>query len=110
MKNVNVNDYQAMSMRKFLINYAGLTEEMVFELMRRKATHKDIKKLGLTHIRCINYERLTEEDIRCGDVILVSDFHGSSRNPHVAPYIRPSLLREKEMNNKDKTRALKVTH
>lgn len=100
MKGINVDSYLAITMREFLENYANidgqLTSEVMDKLEESKATHYDLTLLGIPYIKRIPYEEVNQEDILMGNVILVSDFKGSKKRNRVAPYIRPSLLKERE--------------
>lgn len=100
----SVDSYQAISMKEFLEAYANLdntlTDEIINKLETSKATHHDLTLLGIPYIKRIPYEQVDQDDISMGNVILVNDFKGSNKRPRVAPYIRPSLVKQQEEENK----------
>lgn len=89
-----------ISMEEFLENYANidnnLTSDIIGKLKRAKATHRDLTLLGIPYIKRIPYEEVMEDQLLMGNIILVNDFKGSNKRPRVAPYIRPSLLKQQE--------------
>ncbi len=93
----------SISMLDFLTNYVGIDafidEEALVNLS--KATHKDIKELGIEYIKAIPFEAVTQEDILLGNILFVYDGKSTKRNKRIAPYIRPEILMlEKEENLK----------
>lgn len=104
MKGIDVDSYLAITMKEFLENYVNidniLTSEIIDKLAQSKATHYDLTQLGIPYIKRIPYEEVNPDDILMGNVILVNDFKGSNKRPRVAPYVRPSLLKEKEENKR----------
>lgn len=91
-------EINSIPMLEFLINYVGLSDIIDEETLRnlKKATHKDIKELRIPYVKAIPFECVTEEDLRNGNIIYVTDGKSTKRNRHLAPYIRPSILKEKE--------------
>lgn len=104
MKGIDADSYLALSMEEFLENYVNLdnilTEEVIMKLAKAKATHYDLTVLGIPYIKRIPFEEVTQDDILMGNVILVNDFKGNNKRPRVAPYIRPSILKEQEEDKK----------
>ncbi len=101
MKQFNVDSYIGISMEEFLINYVDLgdvlTSEVISKLSKAKATHYDLTLLGIPYIKRIPYEEVNQDDLLMGRVILVNDFKGNKKHPRLAPYIRPSILKEKSI-------------
>lgn len=104
MKGFDVDSYKAITMKEFLEYYANLdnnlTSEIIEKLEEAKATHYDITLLGIPYIKRIPYEEVNQDDLLMGNIILVNDFKGNSRKTRIAPYIRPSLLKEREETKK----------
>lgn len=84
-----------INMEDFLLNYANLDNEITIsqikELKQAKATHRDLTVLGIPYLKRIPFENLCDEDILCGRILLVNDF--SSSQFHIAPYLRPTLVK-----------------
>ncbi len=91
----------SLSMREFLENYVNLdnllSEEIINKLENNRATHIDLTDIGLPYFQRIPYEMVNYEDLLTGRVLLVNDFKGSLRHPRIAPYIRPQLIKDKEI-------------
>lgn len=100
MKQFNVDNYMGISMEEFLINYVNLddvlTEEVISKLSKAKATHYDLTLLGIPYLKRIPFEEVDHDDLLMGKVLLVNDFKGNNKHQRIAPYIRPSILKEKE--------------
>ncbi len=104
---VNVDNYRTLSMREFLLDYVLVKEHYeeedlkewenaVNKLEKNKATHLDLSELGIGYLVRIPYEAISEDDIRMGNVLLVEDFKSTPKHKRVAPYLRPSLVKERE--------------
>lgn len=87
-----------MDMKHFLIKYYEIDNEMLLELFC-KATHKQLKQIapfyGIDLVKT-SFDYVTVEHIQTGAIILVSDCFG-----HLAPYINPLRLFEKENYDTD---------
>ena len=82
----------------FLLEFANLdgllTEEIVNELALKRATHIDITELGIDYIVRVPNDIIDASDLLTGRIILVEDFLSTPRKRRVAPYRRPSLVKE----------------
>ena len=105
---INVDNCRTIGMREFLMGYLyfGETEEefkdwteRVNELEQNKATHLDLSELGIEYLVRIPYEAISSDDLMMGNVLLVEDFKSTPKHRRVAPYKRPSLVKE-QINRK----------
>ena len=98
MKKIDVDSWHAIQMDEFLLGFANLdgllTEEIVNELALKRATHIDITELGIDYIVRVPNEIIDASDLLTGRIILVEDFLSTPRRRRVAPYRRPSLVKE----------------
>ena len=98
MKKIDVDSWHAIQMDKFLLEFANLdgllTEEIVNELALKRATHIDITELGIDYIVRVPNDIIDASDLLTGRIILVEDFLSTPRKRRVAPYRRPSLVKE----------------
>lgn len=93
----------SISMIEFLTSYVGLDdivdEETIAKLKR--ATHRDIKELGIPYVKAVPFETVEKEDIETGSILYVYDGKSTKKNKRVAPYIRPEILKEQERKRGD---------
>jgi hypothetical protein len=109
MKKINIDDYEGMRMEDFLYNYVGLDIMKSYDKVKilSRATHRDIKELGIYFLKTVPFDSVTEEDIATGRILIVADGKSSVRNKRNAPYIRPEILieehrqKEMELNKED---------
>ena len=98
MKKIDVDSWHAIQMDEFLLEFANLdgllTEEIVNELALKRATHIDITELGIDYIVRVPNDIIDASDLLTGRIILVEDFLSTPRKRRVAPYRRPSLVKE----------------
>ena len=98
MKKIDVDSWHAIQMDEFLLEFANLdgllTEEIVNELALKRATHIDIAELGIDYIVRVPNDIIDASDLLTGRIILVEDFLSTPRKRRVAPYRRPSLVKE----------------
>lgn len=106
---INVDNYRTLSMREFLLDYVFLKDDYTSEeyqnwvnavgsLEKNHATHLDLTELGIGYLVRLPYEAITEDDIAIGKVLLVEDFKSTPRKRRIAPYLRPSLVKQREEN------------
>ena len=98
MKNHKLRRIHYISMIEFLTDYVGLEETLNDEHIGKlqHATHKDIKEIGFPYVKAVPMDSITDEEVLSGDIILVADGKSTDKNPRLAPYIRPQLLKERE--------------
>lgn len=102
MKKIQLEQFMTISMREFLENYVNdvleskLTEEMITKLEIAKATHFDITELGIPYLKRVPIDIVTEDMLLSGSIIMVADFKSHKRRGRYAPYIRPSIEKERE--------------
>lgn len=86
--------FYSISMLGFLTNFVGISDSLDADTLSKlgRATHKDIKELGIEYVKAVPFECVTEEDIFLGKIILVRDGRSTKRNERIAPYIRPEVL------------------
>ena len=98
MKKIDVDSWHAIQMDAFLLEFDNLdgllTEEIVNELALKRATHIDITELGIDYIVRVPNDIIDASDLLTGRIILVEDFLSTPRKRRVAPYRRPSLVKE----------------
>lgn len=106
MKYVDIDDYKGISMAEFLLNYADLDGNLLFEqvleMEKDRLSHQDITKLGIPYIKRVPNNIVTEEDLLSGDIIIVYDFTSTKNNKKRAPYKRPMLVKQAEEAKKQK--------
>jgi len=100
---IDVDSWRTIGMKEFLIGYLyfGSTDEeyvdwmnRVDELEKNKATHLDLSELGIEYLVRIPFEAIEADDLMMGNVLLVEDFKSTPKHRRVAPYKRPSLVKE----------------
>ena len=98
MKKIDVDSWHAIQMDEFLLEFANLdgllTEEIVNKKKKKRATHIDITELGIDYIVRVPNDIIDASDLLTGRIILVEDFLSTPRKRRVAPYRRPSLVKE----------------
>ena len=101
----DVDKCRTIGMREFLLDYAYFGEsedeylnwvDRVNELEKNRATHLDLTALGIEYLVRIPYEAITQDDLIMGNVLLVEDFKSTPKRKRIAPYKRPSLVKEQK--------------
>lgn len=98
MSQFNLESFPSVSMAVFLRDYVG-EDACIDDATSRKlakATHKDIKELNIPYVKAVPFDIVTTDDLCTGKYILVYDGKSTQRNKRIAPYVRPSILKEKE--------------
>lgn len=90
--------FPSVSMMTFLKDYVGEDANINEATARKlaKATHKDLKELNIPYVKAVPFDIVTTDDLCTGKFILVYDGKSTPRNKRIAPYIRPSILKEQE--------------
>lgn len=88
-------DRFTITMEEFLIQYLGLdymdgTES--FENLK-KCSHQDLSNLGIEGVKRVPFDYVSISDLMEGNILLVKS---GKKKSEIAPYIRPSLLFEKQ--------------
>ena len=98
MSQFNFENFPSVSMATFLRDYVGEDACINDETARKlaKATHKDLKELNIPYVKSVPFEILTTDDLCMGKYILVYDGKSTQHNKRIAPYVRPSILKEQE--------------
>ena len=99
MSQFNFEKFPSVSMATFLRDYVG-EDACIDDATARKlakATHKDVKELNIPYVKAVPFDIVTTDDLCTGKYILVYDGKSTPRNKRVAPYVRPSILKEQEM-------------
>lgn len=98
MSQFNLESFPSVSMAVFLRDYVG-EDACIDDATSRKlakATHKDLKELNIPYVKAVPFDIVTTDDLCTGKYILVYDGKSTQRNKRIAPYVRPSILKEKE--------------
>ena len=96
MSQFNLESFPSVSMATFLRDYVG-EDACIDDATSRKlakATHKDLKELNIPYVKAVPFDIVTTDDLYTGKYILVHDGKSTQRNKRIAPYVRPSLLKE----------------
>lgn len=91
-QNRKFNRYETITMLTFVKDYLGITEQLNY---LKKASHRDIKYIGFEDVITIPFEDVDNDDLATGDILLVIDYQH-----HIAPYINPLRISNKETNIK----------
>lgn len=100
MKNENILDYYSISMETFINDYLDLLymeEESINYYDLIHASHAELKELKIPGVKTVPYEIVTISDIMEGKILIV---RSGKKKGQLAPYLRPSLVLEKENKNK----------
>lgn len=74
-------------MLTFLKDFAGITEQLN---NLEKATHKEIRYLGLQNVVAVPFEYVDNDHLATGEILLVLDIEH-----HIAPYQNPLRMKKK---------------
>ena len=98
MRQFDLESFPSVSMMVFLKDYVGEDANIndATDRMLAKATHKDLKELNIPYVKAVPFDIVTTDDLYTGKYILVHDGKSTQRNKRIAPYVRPSILKEQE--------------
>lgn len=98
MRQFDLESFPSVSMMVFLKDYVGEDANINDATARKlaKATHKDLKELNIPYVKAVPFDIVTTDDLYTGKYILVHDGKSTQRNKRIAPYVRPSILKEQE--------------
>ena len=98
MRQFDLESFPSVSMMVFLKDYVGEEANINDAKARKlaKATHKDLKELNIPYVKAVPFDIVTTDDLYTGKYILVHDGKSTQRNKRIAPYVRPSILKEQE--------------
>ena len=98
MRQFDLESFPSGSMMVFLKDYVGEDANINDATARKlaKATHNDLKELNIPYVKAVPFDIVTTDDLYTGKYILVHDGKSTQRNKRIAPYVRPSILKEQE--------------